>query len=634
MNNILFKILMLKGDAGNPTDEQTQAAVDEYMQAHPEAAIDETIINSAVDDWLDDHPDATTSVLDGSLTLPKFKAGELPFVTPELYGAKGDGITDDTVAWQAAVDSGFDVKATKKSYKCGQINITKNITVDCGGADFICTASKLFYCSGEVVATINSAPDYTANQSYSITDETYANYTGFAMLRGSNNFETSRSYYKGGFACEFRNGKLVNPYPVDVEDTSIDIINPIKVIFENIGKISHTLATDISISSLHFEYGFGCTVKNSNFKDSNGYYILKFEKCMNCVVDNCRVNRDLTTPDSNQSYPVGWLDSSFCVARDCYFVNAKWHCITTGNIYLCYHNVVDNCELYSMEQYAYCDHQNAANTIVKNTISSCISVAAMGHVENCIIVPALGSPYKRCWLNMIPPSNVNTAIFTVRDIKIMSASDANGNYVGVGFEHSAQISGGTYYVKTATIDNVKCYGLSSGGRINLGFESTSNYILYDVFVNNVNLNIYLAKTATQTNIDISNYILNLSNIIEKAVTNLPWLGYTTMIFNDVNCENCNFARIYGSFHDLTLRNVYAANAIDEDAKVSNRFVGYGIRCRIASLAFQLPAYVNITDFVWNDGEYRYNVFKNGSSSTTYGWRWNGGALQALTILSS
>lgn len=80
MNNILFKILMLKGDAGNPTDEQTLAGVTEYMQQHPEAAIDETIINSAVGAWLDDHPEATTTVQDGAITRGKINSGLLPYI--------------------------------------------------------------------------------------------------------------------------------------------------------------------------------------------------------------------------------------------------------------------------------------------------------------------------------------------------------------------------------------------------------------------------------------------------------------------------------------------------------------------------------------------------------------------------
>ena len=77
MKDILFKVLMLKGDAGNPTDEQTLAGVTEYMQTHPEAAIDETIINSAVGDWLDEHPEATTTVQDDSLTTSKYQDGSI-----------------------------------------------------------------------------------------------------------------------------------------------------------------------------------------------------------------------------------------------------------------------------------------------------------------------------------------------------------------------------------------------------------------------------------------------------------------------------------------------------------------------------------------------------------------------------
>lgn len=78
--------------------------------------VDEEAIGSAVDDWLKAHPEATTTVQDGSLTKEKFADGVLPYVTPEMFGAVGDGVADDSDAFVAALSTGLPVLLAN-SYK-------------------------------------------------------------------------------------------------------------------------------------------------------------------------------------------------------------------------------------------------------------------------------------------------------------------------------------------------------------------------------------------------------------------------------------------------------------------------------------------------------------------------------------
>ncbi len=80
----------------------------------------------AIDRWLNEHPEATTTVQDKSLTFDKMVIGALGYVTPELFGAKGDGLTDDSKAIQQALLTGYPVLFANKTYLCKDI-ITKNV---------------------------------------------------------------------------------------------------------------------------------------------------------------------------------------------------------------------------------------------------------------------------------------------------------------------------------------------------------------------------------------------------------------------------------------------------------------------------------------------------------------------------
>ena len=129
-NGLPGQVLRTNGDGstdwvnvGTPTDAQA-----------------ETAINA----WLDAHPDATTTVQDGSLTVDKFSADLKEktlheYVTPEMFGAVGDGQTDDTEAIQAAIDyvkTHYDIRKVQFHAKAYLITETLDLS-GCKDVDII-----------------------------------------------------------------------------------------------------------------------------------------------------------------------------------------------------------------------------------------------------------------------------------------------------------------------------------------------------------------------------------------------------------------------------------------------------------------------------------------------------------------
>lgn len=90
-------------------------------------------IDEAVQQWLEEHPEATTTVGDGSLTEAKFSdALKLQtikdYVTPEMFGAVGDGVTDDTEAFELMVSSG-NVYVLSGNYAISGVTIDKQFVM-------------------------------------------------------------------------------------------------------------------------------------------------------------------------------------------------------------------------------------------------------------------------------------------------------------------------------------------------------------------------------------------------------------------------------------------------------------------------------------------------------------------------
>lgn len=88
------------------------------------------VIAGDINKWLDEHPEATTTVQDGAIVEVKIqndflKKIENSYVTPEMFGAVGDGIHDDTEAIQNAILTRKPVYINSKTYKITSIKLYK-----------------------------------------------------------------------------------------------------------------------------------------------------------------------------------------------------------------------------------------------------------------------------------------------------------------------------------------------------------------------------------------------------------------------------------------------------------------------------------------------------------------------------
>lgn len=176
-------------DVGQPTDAQTA---------------------QAVSDWLDAHPEATTTVADGSLTETKFSAAlQLQtikdYVTPQMFGAAADGVTDDTTAINDciahAVANDKLIYFPTATYAVeSSISINESVIIDFGNSTIKYTGAAYIndlICYG----FITSAPYKTHNGLYNLNIDGNANVknglhvTGGKGIRLSNiNIIKAREY--------------------------------------------------------------------------------------------------------------------------------------------------------------------------------------------------------------------------------------------------------------------------------------------------------------------------------------------------------------------------------------------------------------------------------------------------------
>lgn len=213
----------------------------------------------------------------------------LNYVTPEQFGAVGDGVTDDSQAIQDACDAGYDIyfESNKTYYIPSAITIDHDIHLHGGENTVIKTETvsgsmnNVFVVSGTLKKTTTLTTDYdsdgstdNAGNQFTLTDMTGINIDDIMLITATDQYYNyaRQYYYLGGTLLigDIYDGHLYTTtnLPFDIENTenvTVEIYSAPVAIIENLNFVA-----DMD--------------SGGNYK-----YLIQLNQCRNSIVRNCRM---------------------------------------------------------------------------------------------------------------------------------------------------------------------------------------------------------------------------------------------------------------------------------------------------------------------------------------------------------
>lgn len=362
-------------DVGLPTDAQTE---------------------QAISDWLDAHPEATTTVQDGSLTEIKFSDGLKKkaikdYVTPEMFGAVGDGTADDTQSFNDMFASNMN-----------SIALMPNKTYRISG-DLSACSNKVINLNGSTIRTEKSIELLDNNILFNGVIQCYNNARFIFQVSISGNCNIVENVY---FTSNVTGSHCVATH----KDSVHTIIRNCR--FDGNAKIGvNVCGTDCVIDGCYFEStidstlysnGVKCSSDNSidyethcarNTKIVNCHFDRLNDNCIDCfsgadglIVENCIFNNDdvvaieiknIFRSPEDTDYSMGFSVPELRICRDIHIENCEFN----GTQYIFVASVL-------VEKHYSGDITNVSNITCKNCIAPNINkmvFATNELVENVVI---------------------------------------------------------------------------------------------------------------------------------------------------------------------------------------------------------------------------------------------------------
>ena len=332
-------------------------------------------------------------------------------VTPEQFGAKGDGTTDDSEAVQAACDAGYEVRFAdnKTYYLASTVNIDHDVHLVGGKNTVIKTATpsgsypdNAIKVTGTLKKTTTLTSDYTNSGSTAcsgnrlkLTDMSGVNVGDIVEITATDQYYSySRQYYYLGgtlLIVEKDNEYIYvsDALPFDIENTenvSVKVYSAPSAVIEDLKFVS-----DLDNPG-HYKYClFLDHCKNSivrrcemSFADN----ALRFSYCVNTLAENIFMH-DLSesTEQTGQDHYgiVIFSDTNTTIER---IMSAGGNCaISFGGELPNINSRVRNCNLFAKNYTHGIDmHENAYNTVIEDCTLDCAIVYGTVTINRCRFV--------------------------------------------------------------------------------------------------------------------------------------------------------------------------------------------------------------------------------------------------------
>ena len=385
---------------------------------------DPSVIAGAVDDYLEAHPEATAPIDDtagegdtGKIWSADKTAGEVATlsnaigrVTPEQFGAVGDGETDDSQAVQDACDAGYEVRfGDNKTYFLGDtVTIDHEIHLVGGKGTTIKTATPSggsaysgIVVSGTLKKTTTLTSDYSADgntdnccNKFTFTDMDDIEIGDIMVIKATDqHFHYARPYYYLGatllitdvydghiYSCDAMPFDITNTEDVSVEIYSAPSVIVENLVFESSGFVSGSYTYLLSINECK-----DSTIRNCTFtKMDNGINVYQSAnvEISDVSLSKCKYDNSL----SHDGYGIV-INSCTNTSIDRILATCAQHAITiTGNL-PAINTFIRRCDLTSECRAPGLDtHEAIYNLVIEDCVLGTASLNGVAHINRCRVI--------------------------------------------------------------------------------------------------------------------------------------------------------------------------------------------------------------------------------------------------------